>query len=571
MYFGRVVTSDGVGAMALDVGEINNRTQGAASWIIPPATAWRRKSNGAFFSAGLFWPILAIVFSLFLLLVTVVSSQFARPMGTWFAVSQGVLVLVALGGVALVIERVGRNLMVPLTHLRFWAMRMRGGNLQARIPESAQGEFAELAEDINALSSSLCDLTRDMAEQVRIQTERSAQKSHSLKLLYEVATAINSSRNLDELLERFLHTIKHLLNARAASVRLLADGNKLRLVASVGLDDGVSRRERLISVKACECGTAFSEGKLKCQSVEKCASVIEYPLFDQPTLKMIAVPLSHRGKVLGIYNLFVEKPELIEREEFTGLLTSIGQHLGVAIAKSVLETDARRLALMEERTLLSHELHDSLAQTLVSLRFQVRMLHDTLAENGSLQAQSELQRLSAGLEKANGDLRELLGHFRTPMDERGLIPALIDSASTLEKISGMAVYLQDETQGRTLAPNQEVQVLHIVQEALSNVRKHSQAKNVRILLRAEESNQWLALVEDDGRGMVAPQGSLSPGESIGISIMRERARHLNGVLTIESEADEGTRVELRFRSLANQYEIDPESTAGIPLNVRRAS
>lgn len=557
--------------MAASAGEINKKERGTSTWMIPPAAAWQRKSNGAFLSAGLFWPVLVLVFSLFLLLIGVVYSHFVHNSGLWFHVGQGLVVLLALGSVALIIERVLRNLVEPLTHLRFWAMRMRGGNLQARIPESVSGEYAELAGDINALSSSLCDLTRDMSEQVRIQTERSAQKSHSLKLLYDVATTINNSRNVDELLERFLYTIKDLVHARAASVRLLSDGDNLRLVASIGLDDAVLRRERFISIKACECGAAVSEGRLKCQSVEKCTKVIEYPLFDRPALKMIAVPLSYRGKVLGIYNLFVEKDELIEREEFTGLLTSIGQHLGVAIAKSMLEADARRLALMEERTLMSHELHDSLAQTLVSLRFQVRMLDDTLSVSGNFQAQWELQRLSAGLEKANGDLRELLGHFRTPMDERGLMPALLDSGASLEKATGIAVYLQDETGGRMLAPNYEVQVLHIVQEALSNVRKHSQAKNVRILVRAEDNSEWLVLVEDDGKGMVMPQGRSKPGESIGLSIMRERTRHLKGALTIESEVDEGTRIELRFSPQLETRDPDSQLHAEFSLNVRRVS
>ena len=115
-------------------------------------------------------------------------------------------------------------------------MRMRGGNLTARLPEEGPPEFLELADDINQLSDSLRTLTKDMQEQVETQTKKAQQKSTSLEVLYDVASSINSAHNLEELLTRFLHTMKGIVKAEAATVRMLTDQGQLKMVASIGLD-----------------------------------------------------------------------------------------------------------------------------------------------------------------------------------------------------------------------------------------------------------------------------------------------------------------------------------------------
>lgn len=523
---------------------------GISRWMVPPASSWRRKSKNAFLSAGLYWPINLLLANITLLIITTTALFFFQEYLTQIAAIQALSLIFALFLSYIVVKRTKINLLDPLTHLRYWAMRTRGGHLLARIPvPEEESEFKELAKDINSLSDSLRNLTHDMNEQVRLQTQRTAQKSHSLKILYDVATNINNSQNLDELLTQFMDTLKTLVQAKAASIRLLTTDNKLKLIASSGLDNSIVKKERLIPISRCECGSAVVNGSMKCQDIEKCGVINEQPLFNQPDMKMIAVPLKYRGKTLGIYNLFVNNSEFVERDDLNGLLTSIGQHLGVAVAKSQLENETQRLVLMEERRFLSHELHDSLAQTLASLRFQVSILNETLEQNKNTQAQQELDRLKKGLEKANSDLREMLSHFRTPMDARGLIPALQDMSLQLQKDTGISVYFQDETDEQSIPPNNEVQVLHIVQEALSNIRKHSKAQNVRLMLKVDSDNTWHALIEDDGIGIRKAKPASKPGENIGLSIMHERTNHLKGKLNIESEDGEGTRLELIFKPL----------------------
>lgn len=206
-----------------------------------------------------------------------------------------------------------------------------------------------------------------------------------------------------------------------------------------------------------------------------------------------------------------------------------------------------RLAIMEERTLLANELHDSLAQTLASLRFQVSMVEETVSQSRERTGIRQIRNIKDGLDQANCQLRELLGHFRISMDERGLIPAVESLVERLHKETDIAIYFHNETQNYELPPTLEIQVLHIVQEALTNVRKHSQAKFVRVLIRWDnKSGKYCVLVEDDGQGIQLKQNHTGPGKHIGLSIMQERASRLNGELNIETEVGEGTRVELTF-------------------------
>ena len=140
----------------------------------------------------------------------------------------------------------------------------------------------------------------------------------------------------------------------------------------------------------------------------------------------------------------------------------------------------------------------------------------------------------------------MITNFRAPMDQQALLPALVTLINRFRNETKLHVFLQNEWDRISLPADVEMQVLRIIQEALANIRKHSHARHVRILLSGEPDNKYRILVEDDGIGMVDPsEGSL--GEHIGLSIMEERAKRFGGELRIESEAGEGTRVVLSFR------------------------
>ncbi len=459
----------------------------------------------------------------------------------------GVLILGGMVQLIAITIAFRRFLLHPSEELKDWSDEIRGGNLSIRLQPEEMGELKEVSKDINNLLDYLQNLTRHMDDEIKRQTKRFEQKANSLQVLYDVAASLNASRDLKDLLTRFLHTMRDIVNAKAGTVRLLNETNQMELVASIGLDEAVVEQERLVPVQRCLCGNALTGGEVLFQhDLNPCNQWVGRPLLDDIDLEMIAVPLQYHGKNLGVYNLFVEKEDLDSRDEVKALFTSIGRHLGMAIEKAHLDDESKRLSIINERNAMAHELHDSLAQTLASLRFQASMLGEAVDKQGADVTHEDIEQIKSGLNDAYTELRELLAHFRAPISSRGLLPALEDLISNFRKQTGMHVLLQKEWDSTRLSPHMEMQVLRIIQEALANVRKHSQANTVRVLLRCDNEGHYNILVEDDGVGLAMQPFSGHPGEHLGLSIMEERARYLGGELRIESESGEGTRVQLAF-------------------------
>ena len=509
------------------------------------------KSFGARIVQGFYNPLTGLILTIILILVSSFANYLLPEHDTRLLVLQTILTLISFYLIIAIIRYVRTRLFTPLTQLREWAQRMRSGDLSARIPPTELGEFSALAFDINNLGESLRTLSREMDDRVNSQTITLQRKTRSLEILYDVAARSNSAKNIDELLTAFLNTLTEIVYAHAGTVRLVTDDNQMRLVGSVGIDNDLAESVRLVPLEHCLCAQEFSRNMILCQNhFEKCQNVISEKLFAGDKLENIAIPLRYKNTTLGIYNLFVEKLGLTEREDIKDILTNIGQHLSMAIEKAHWDEESKRVSIMQERTMLAHELHDSLAQTLASLRFRVSMLQKTLQQHNKASpndAIDEVDQIKLALDEANLELRELLEHFRIRMDERGLIPATEDLVNRFRSESQIQVFSQNECPELKLPPMLEVHLLHIIQEALSNIRKHSDAKNVRILIRCTEEVPFHALIEDDGMGIEENVGESRPGEHVGLTIMKERAKRIGASLTIESDPGEGTRVELELR------------------------
>jgi two-component system nitrate/nitrite sensor histidine kinase NarX len=201
---------------------------------------------------------------------------------------------------------------------------------------------------------------------------------------------------------------------------------------------------------------------------------------------------------------------------------------------------------MEERNIIGNELHDSLAQSLIGMRLQLKMLSESLGRKDIGAARYEANGLRRALTQANADLRDLLTNYRLKIDESGLVQTVANLVERFGRETGISVYFQNECRSLALTPAQEIQVFYIIQEALTNIRKHSSARNVRILLNNED-DLYTVLIEDDGLGMAGIAEGM-PGEHAGLTIMRERTERLPGQIVIESEPGEGTRIVLIFNA-----------------------
>ncbi|MGA7981583.1 MAG: ATP-binding protein [Chromatiaceae bacterium] len=444
--------------------------------------------------------------------------------------------------------RLYRQLLDPLVRLEESAFRVCQGEPGASESLRNVGVLDAIAGDIAALNEELTELYDDMDNRVARQTARLAQKTASLKILYDVAAGINETEGLDELLLRFLRVLKEMVNGRAATVRLVLPDGARRLVGSIGLDNDLVREHGMTPVDLCLCGSVLSAGDIVCRNDARfCSRVYGRKMFASDEMEVLTVPLEHHDELLGIYTIFVDKPGVRAREDIMELLFSVGHHLGIAVAKHRSDLEARRLSVLEERNLLAHELHDSLAQTLATLRFQVRMLDDSLAQSPiSDEARTDLEHIRNGLDEAHTELRELLSSFRAPMDRQGLIAGLEKLTERFRQKTGTHVFFQTNCRPFGLPASMELQIVRIVQESLANIRKHAHAQTVRVLLTRLSGGEHVVLVEDDGIGFSAPTAGGRPGEHIGLSIMQERARRIGAELRVESEPGEGTRVELVF-------------------------
>jgi two-component system nitrate/nitrite sensor histidine kinase NarX len=509
------------------------------------AAGWWQRTHGLLWRP-LLGPLVALFAILGLALVAGFLAVALPPFSTWFYLTQVALLLAGVGVVGLILWRVQRELLEPLAQMRRWARHMRDGDLSARVPANNRGEFRGLASDLNDLGDELRSLNLEMTSKVRKHTQHLSHKTRSLEILYDISSSLNRSRNQDELLDSFLDTCMNLLDARAVAVRLLNGSGQLRLVASRGLDPQVVEREKLMPVNSCLCGSVGIQGGVRIQrGSAACTKILGQPLLSKDCLELVVVPLQYREEIIGVYNLILDKPSSDLGGEARDLFTSIGRHLALALEKTRLDENARRLAIVEERNMIGNELHDSLAQSIVSMRLHIKMLGEMLYRKDLIKAQGEVQRLHTSVEEAHTSLRELLANFRSRMDKRGLVPAIEEMVMNFQQETGIAAYFHNECGELTLSPAQEIQVFRITQEALANIRKHSDAMTARIMLRSDDGEHYTLLIEDDGLG-ITPVESAQRGEHIGLSIMRERAQHLPGTLKIESEPGEGTRICLNF-------------------------
>jgi len=525
---------------------MSDRSQFVSHWL--GAEAPKTKAVGGQVYGRLTYSVTALL--VLLVLVGLVSFLlWLHPEQAGFLWPFHIVLLLAcgvLGVVMLFMTR--RNVLEPLHEIQQWITVFRSGDLDARVTLADPGEFDEIIRCLNGFGSALQVLSQDLDLEVDRKTKRLTRKTRSLSLLYDVAASVNESKDISSLLVRFLVTLEKSIDIQAACVYLLEDEENVRLLASIGFKgENIYPQEGLL-INRCRCGDAEPVGAIRFHRfVTECRCEL-MDLVDPADrdFGFVAVTLQYREERLGEFILFVDQEGSEKCQEDAELLKSIGNHLGLAIKKAALDKESLRLNRMEERAHLANELHDSLAQTLASLKFQVRVLDDTLRRGDESTIWSELERVENSLDEANIEVRELITHFRAPVDRRGLIPGIETLLTRFRQETGIVTFFQHQWGEVTLSEEQELQIVRIIQEALNNARKHSQADAIRIMLRSQEKGVHRLLIEDDGVGFDEPSRSGHSGEHIGLSVMEERASQINGTLRIESEPGEGVRIILDF-------------------------
>ena len=200
---------------------------------------------------------------------------------------------------------------------------------------------------------------------------------------------------------------------------------------------------------------------------------------------------------------------------------------------------AEEMAVLEDRNRLARNLHDSVSQTIFSMRLTAEAAR-LLLEQNKAKAREQLERLQELAESALAAMRALIHELRpTAIAEQGLVPALRRLLALLERQHGLSTTF-DVSGEPDLSSEQAEQVYRIVQEGLNNVVKHAQIDRATVVVRFDK-NRLTLRIEDRGKGF-SPEQIKANSESIGLSSMRERVESLGGTLKVDSSPGQGTRI-----------------------------
>ena len=257
----------------------------------------------------------------------------------------------------------------------------------------------------------------------------------------------------------------------------------------------------------------------------------------------------------------------LDDEQIAGCRQLVSQ-AGTRLASALLFDDVRRLATDDERLRLAREIHDGIAQDMASVGY----LLDDIATDSTPEVATRLAALREHVTGLVSELRLSIFDLRTGVDESvGLARTLGDYAQRVGTQSGLAVNFSTDESPHRLPIATEVEILRIVQEAVTNVRRHAEANSLSLSVCVDPPFARIQ-VTDDGRG-------LQPGrpDSMGITGMRERAHRIGAALRVESvPGGRGTVVEIllnagRQRSgsrqiptATNRHASVADSTVGAP-------
>ena len=247
---------------------------------------------------------------------------------------------------------------------------------------------------------------------------------------------------------------------------------------------------------------------------------------------------------LGVLQVEAEEDHLFDERDMQ-LVEVTAQLLSMFIGVHGREKEARRVALLEERSAIARELHDSLAQSLSFMKIQISRLQSRTAAGASENEIAEVaSELRIGLNTAYQELRELLSTFRVHMDVRGLDSAIRSAIDEFVQRSGLIITLDNRLVNSRLTVNEEFHLLHVIRESLSNVVRHSGASSVEISLITLANGEVAVNVDDNGVGYI-PASDGNP--HYGQKIMKERGDMLGGSVKVVRLRKGGTRVRLTFR------------------------
>jgi DNA-binding NarL/FixJ family response regulator/signal transduction histidine kinase len=367
-----------------------------------------------------------------------------------------------------------------------------------------------------------------------------AAANQQLRALNEIAESIGASLDLHTLLQTVIASAVELLDVHGGAISLIGEDldSPRQLTATFNLPTMLETEE--IPARSGLMGQVVAaRGPVIIERYDQLDAPLQHSFFHE-LAPWIAVPIWWGGEIIGTFGLGSGNPSRVFNERDIDSLTQLAKHAAVAIENTRLYAASRELGAAEERNRLAAEIHDTLAQSLLTLTFQLRTARGFI---------------SSAPDRAAGELAEAEQHTRAALDEArrsvwNLGPASLEAGSLIEALQGeLAASERNGLPGRMIVngaacplhAETQLALFRVAQEALANARKHAAAGRAELSLDYGPNDIRLTIV-DDGRGFDPERiKARTPRREGGYGLMgmAERVQRIGGALTIESNPESG--------------------------------
>ncbi len=387
------------------------------------------------------------------------------------------------------------------------------------------------------LLASIADQVGAAVENAQLFEAERRQRRQADTLL-QVTSVVGSTLDLEEVLARILGQLGRVVSYDSASVQLL-EHDKLQIIAARGFADPAEVLGATFALTEPPQSQVVAAGK----ALNLPDAPALYPRFRRPPFSHIrswlGAPLRVQERIIGIIAIDRQQPGGYDEEEVR-LTTAFADQAALALENARLYQQAEQLAVMEERSRLGRELHDSVTQSLYSLTLFAEVGRRSVEAGNVDEAVDYLSRLGQVAQQALREMRLLVYELRLPaLETEGLVRALEQRLDAVERRAGIEARLL-VTGKVELPPSVEEGLYRIAQEALNNSLKHAAASLVTVRLNA--SDELIELEVSDNGQAFAPEDLQTGG--MGLHNMRERAERLAGSFAIVAIPGQGVTVKV---------------------------
>jgi len=372
---------------------------------------------------------------------------------------------------------------------------------------------------------------------------RLTRQNRELLALNAAGIDVASELALDSVLKKVVDQARQLVGAKYGAVSVIDEQSRILsfVTSGITLDERAAIGPPPVGHGV--LGVTLREGQsLNLDDIKKHPRSVGFPANHPHMKSLLAVPITCKSPFLG--NLYLSDKQtgggsFAEDDKHT--LERFAVQAAIAIDNAHLHAQVADLAIGEERIRIAHEMHDGLAQILGYVNTKVQAADAYLKRGKTEEATQQLNELARSARQAYVDVREsIIGLRALPHRDRPLNEALQEFFDLWKEQSGISIHFSID-EGLRLKPRIELQLVRIVQEALTNVRKHARATSVRVDIRRRDDD-IIVVIGDDGVGFNLAARTRSENPRFGLTTMRERAESAGGRLSIESTPGRGTTV-----------------------------